>query len=473
MRPNIKAGLLAVLALFLTVEIAVNQTVTPSGGSGGSGATTCGGLLDASAFCSGTNAASLTGTVASARIAGSYTGITGVGTLTAGTWSATTIAVTVGGSGLTAVSTNQLFVGTGVNTFTAKTLPNCVDTGGNHLNFTTATNEFSCGTSGGGSGISQLTGDVTAGPGSGSVAATLATTQTAVHTWTATQTISQTTVSLSALVIQGSQAATATVSPVVSVIGDWNVGAGNIGGTAILLNMTNTASSASTKLLDLQTGGVTQFNVTRGGGVVTAGQLTVNSTIAFTGNLDAGATSIINWNARGQLTSPASASVQIGVADTGAPSAQTLSVTSVVAGTANTAGVNWTLTGSRSTGSAQGGDIILSVSPAGGAGSSQNTLVEAYRAYAPAAALRTRGTTVAGLPTCNSGATGSRLHVTDSITPVTFSMNVTAGGAQSVPVYCTGTNWIVLGQSLGPAPGACSNALDFSAACNSQYIGVL
>jgi hypothetical protein len=42
--------------------------------------------------------------------------------------------------------------------------------------------------SSGGSGITQLTGDVTAGPGSGSVAATLATAQPAVHTWALAQT---------------------------------------------------------------------------------------------------------------------------------------------------------------------------------------------------------------------------------------------------------------------------------------------
>lgn len=41
------------------------------------------------------------GTVGSAYISGSYTGITGVGTLTAGVWNATTIGVAYGGTGLT------------------------------------------------------------------------------------------------------------------------------------------------------------------------------------------------------------------------------------------------------------------------------------------------------------------------------------------------------------------------------------
>lgn len=48
------------------------------------------------------NASNLSsGTVASARVSGSYTGITGVGTLTAGTWNANTLAVAYGGTGVT------------------------------------------------------------------------------------------------------------------------------------------------------------------------------------------------------------------------------------------------------------------------------------------------------------------------------------------------------------------------------------
>jgi hypothetical protein len=54
------------------------------------------------------------GTVGSSYISGSYTGITGVGTLTAGTWNATAIGVAYGGSGLTATPTaGQLLIGNG------------------------------------------------------------------------------------------------------------------------------------------------------------------------------------------------------------------------------------------------------------------------------------------------------------------------------------------------------------------------
>lgn len=64
------------------------------------------------------NASNLSsGTVATGRISGSYTGITGVGTLTAGTWNATTIGVAYGGTGVTTIT--GLVKGNGTSAFTA------------------------------------------------------------------------------------------------------------------------------------------------------------------------------------------------------------------------------------------------------------------------------------------------------------------------------------------------------------------
>jgi len=63
------------------------------------------------------------GTIASARILGSYTGITGVGTLTAGTWNATAIDTAYGGTGQTTYTNGQLLIGnTTGNTLTKATL---------------------------------------------------------------------------------------------------------------------------------------------------------------------------------------------------------------------------------------------------------------------------------------------------------------------------------------------------------------
>lgn len=56
------------------------------------------------------------GTVGSAYISGSYTGITGVGTLTAGTWNATTIAPAHGGTGLTTYTIGDLIYASGTAT---------------------------------------------------------------------------------------------------------------------------------------------------------------------------------------------------------------------------------------------------------------------------------------------------------------------------------------------------------------------
>src|SRR6185369_6873007 len=69
--------------------------------------------------------------------------------------------------------------------------------------------------------------------------------------------------------------------------------------------------------------------------------------------------------------------LRLGRADAAAPVAQTLQAQSVVTGTSNTAGTDFSIAGSQSTGSAAGGSIIIKVSPAGGGGTSVNALATA------------------------------------------------------------------------------------------------
>lgn len=50
------------------------------------------------------------------------------------------------GGGLTTATDDSIAVGNGT-ILQSKAIPDCVDSGGNHLNYTAATNTFSCGTS--------------------------------------------------------------------------------------------------------------------------------------------------------------------------------------------------------------------------------------------------------------------------------------------------------------------------------------
>ena len=62
------------------------------------------------------NASNLSsGTVNTARISGSYTGITGVGTLTAGTWNASAIGAQFGGTGSANLTADNVILGNGAN----------------------------------------------------------------------------------------------------------------------------------------------------------------------------------------------------------------------------------------------------------------------------------------------------------------------------------------------------------------------
>jgi len=72
------------------------------------------------------------GTIGSAYLSGSYTGITGVGTLTAGTWNASTIGVQYGGTGATTLT--GYVKGNGTSAFTASTTVPTTDLSGTITN---------------------------------------------------------------------------------------------------------------------------------------------------------------------------------------------------------------------------------------------------------------------------------------------------------------------------------------------------
>ena len=78
----------------------------------GTGANAYADLVGSAANTNAANASYLSiGTVPSARISGSYTGITAVGTLTAGVWNGSTITVPYGGTGATSFTANGIIFG--------------------------------------------------------------------------------------------------------------------------------------------------------------------------------------------------------------------------------------------------------------------------------------------------------------------------------------------------------------------------
>jgi hypothetical protein len=177
--------------------------------------------------------------------------------------------------------------------------------------------------------------------------------------------------------------------------------------TAIKLNITDTSSPAGSLLMDLQVGGASfgslakngtltagryaasgfsgmQFNASTGviglsrsadGAVVTSWN--ANSNSFNVGTATVSATLVLGGSTDLLLTRRGAANLRLGAADAAAPVAQTLSVQSVVAGTTNTAGTNFTFTGSQGTGTGAGGSLIFQVAPAGSSGSAQNALATA------------------------------------------------------------------------------------------------
>jgi hypothetical protein len=134
--------------------------------------------------------------------------------------------------------------------------------------------------------------------------------------------------------------------------------------------------------------------------------------------------------------------LQLGQADAASPLAQTLSVQSVVASSGtNTAGQDFTITGSQGTGSGVGGSIIFQTAAAnsGGGAGIQNTLANAMTIDSVKTVRLGTGYTVATLPA--AGTAGRRTYVTNALAP-TFLGTLTGGGSVVCPVFDNGTAWV-------------------------------
>lgn len=253
-------------------------------------------------------------------------------------------------------------------------------------------------------------------------------------------------------------------APVLDMTQTWNNGAVTF--TGLKLNATDTASAGPSLLLDIGVGGgtyVSRFSVSKSGDIITGGASvgSITTQSASFGNglwhvssvrgptLFSGGT--LNWVASGTpsggtidtiITRRGAANLRLGAADAAAPVAQTLSVQSVVTGTTNTAGANFTITGSQGTGTGVGGSIIFQVAPAGSTGTAQNALATTLTLDSVGSVRVTRALTVATLP--GTPLAGMIARVTDALIP-TIGMTVAAGGAAYALVNYNGANWTVIG----------------------------
>ena len=89
-------------------------------------------------------------------------------------------------------------------------------------------------------------------------------------------------------------------SKLLNMTGTWNT-TGNP--TAIFANITNTASGATSLLMDIQIGGVSQMSLSKAGLLTIPGNIIANSAV-FSGNARAGASGLFFWNGRSAWASP-------------------------------------------------------------------------------------------------------------------------------------------------------------------------
>ena len=264
------------------------------------------------------------------------------------------------------------------------------------------------------------------------------------QTFAQTQTLSPP-ANASAAVVSGYSLTGAATNAVFDLSGAWNTSGLP---TALKLNITDTASNANSLLADLQIGGISKFSV-RKDGFMTAGlgllcgasaglsyvnPGIVNATVSF-GLGAVGAPDV--WLSRG-----GAAAILLGQNDTAAPVAQTMQVQSVVAGTTNTAGTDWTKDGSRGTGTGAGGKQIYRVAPAGATGSAQNTQAVALTLHAPG--INMQPSVVLGNQALATTATDGFLYVASGAGAPTGVPTAFAG---RVPIYVDTTTsqfWMYL-----------------------------
>lgn len=211
----------------------------------------------------------------------------------------------------------------------------------------------------------------------------------------------------------------ANAQSLIDVSGTWNTS-----GTPTLIKgyVTDTASNASSLLLDLGTGSTSRFNVvkdgtarsTKNGGIGIGVYVSGQNPVGFGRNSTVGGMSF--WGAQ---ASPSDSNAEMH-----------LSTTQLLL--ASTTRVAWS-----SSNITQAADIGQ-VRKAAGVHEFNTGTTGVYAGTAWGSGSQT----VAQLPAAATAGKGARTFVTDA-TATTFASTVAGGGANNVPVVSDGTNWII------------------------------
>ena len=231
-------------------------------------------------------------------------------------------------------------------------------------------------------------------------------------------------ISVSNYSLTGSQA-----DSMVDLAGTWDTSGTP---TAIKLNMTDTASNASSLLMDLQVGGASKFRVGKGAGAffeanlfeqrngTNAQAFRVYNTYTDASNYERGS---VRWVGNG---------FKIGTEAGGTGTLRSTVIDgATVAFTIGGSGTIWTVNAS--------GHFVAGADNTYDIGASAATRP---RNLYMASWIRMAVTTVANLPAAATAGAGARMMVSDALAP-TFGSAVAGSGAVTVPVYSTGAAWNV------------------------------
>lgn len=228
--------------------------------------------------------------------------------------------------------------------------------------------------------------------------------------------------------------------------------------TGYKVNVTDTTSNSASKLLDLQVGGTTKFNVDKAGQINTpwgyignlSGDLLIANEINNNIFLKAGGNvrfvvnqfaTVFLANGSGLGFAANNVSVDVAIfraaANTLAQAYGTNAQTFQIYGSIDTSTGIPTTNYSRLKITHGGGTAGATIATeAGGTGTAGPLALVASSVKVGT------NTVVASLPSASTAGAGARSFVTDATAP-TFGATVAGGGAVSVPVYSNGTSWLV------------------------------